>query len=50
MGEVWCRMKFPLYISQDGTHDEVHSLATSFVPEVKYMNHVEDAVPKMARP
>lgn len=45
---VWCRAKFPLYISQDGTNEAVHSLATSYVPEVKYLNHVEDVAPKKA--
>ena len=45
---VGCRAKFPLYISQDGTNEAVHSLATSYVPEVKYLNNVEDVVPKKA--
>ena len=39
------RGKFPLFISQDGMHEEVHALATSYAPEIKYLNHVEDAPP-----
>lgn len=42
------RGKFPLFISQDGTHEEVHALATSYAPEIHYLNHVEDAPPTMA--
>ena len=43
------RYKFPLFISQDGTHEQVHSLATSFAPEVSYLNHVEDAPPQKVK-
>ncbi len=41
------RKKFPLYISQDGSHQGVKELALSLGPRVKYMQHIEDAPPKL---
>ena len=40
------RERFPLFISQDGTNEAVHELAVSYAPEVKYLNHIEDAPPQ----
>eukprot|EP00208_Stichococcus_sp_RCC1054_P006238 CAMPEP_0206141720 /NCGR_PEP_ID=MMETSP1473-20131121/13874_1 /ASSEMBLY_ACC=CAM_ASM_001109 /TAXON_ID=1461547 /ORGANISM="Stichococcus sp, Strain RCC1054" /LENGTH=454 /DNA_ID=CAMNT_0053536399 /DNA_START=73 /DNA_END=1437 /DNA_ORIENTATION=- len=41
--------KFPLFISQDGTHREVRDLAMSLQPEIGYLNNIEDAPPKLAK-
>lgn len=40
-----CRRKFPLHISQDGSHEETRDAARSFLPQVRYLSHYELAAP-----
>ena len=40
-----CRRKFPLHISQDGSHEETRDAARSFLPRVRYLSHYELEMP-----
>ena len=40
-----CRRKFPLHISQDGSHEETKEVARGFLPRVRYLSHYELAAP-----
>jgi len=42
--------RFPLFVSQDGTNQEVKALAESFEPRLTYLQHIEAAPPKMKTP
>ncbi|KAK9868373.1 hypothetical protein WJX84_008202 [Apatococcus fuscideae] len=39
------RRKFPLHISQDGSHEETKEVARGFLPRVRYLSHYELAAP-----
>lgn len=45
-----CRQTFPLFISQDGSHEGVRDLSMSLWPRVGYLNNIEDAPPKTGGP
>ena len=40
-----CRRKFPLHISQDGSHEDTRNAARSFLPRVRYLSHYELEAP-----
>ena len=44
------RQKFPLFISQDGSHEGVRDLSMSLWPVVGYLNNIEDAPPRPSGP